>query len=96
MLVGMLQNPAMYNPVRRTEKTFTRRSVVLKQMEKAGFITEQEYDSLKNLPLLPKRDINGNYKLASTLGILTFIVCSVVSLITYRNSSASKNEEDFQ
>lgn len=39
---------------------------------------------------------NGNYKLASTLGILTFIVCSIVSLITYRNSSASKNEEDFQ
>ena len=39
---------------------------------------------------------NQNYKLASTLGILTFIVCSVVSLITYRYSSASKNEEDFQ
>ncbi len=37
-----------------------------------------------------------NYKLASCLGILTFIVCSIVSLITYRNSSASKNEEDFQ
>lgn len=39
---------------------------------------------------------NQNYKLASTLGILTFIVCSVVSLITYRNSSARKSEEDFQ
>ena len=39
---------------------------------------------------------NSNYKLASTLGILTFVVCSVVSLFTYRNSSASKNEEDFQ
>lgn len=38
---------------------------------------------------------NGNYKLASTLGILTFIVCSIVSLITYRNSSANKNEGDF-
>ena len=38
---------------------------------------------------------NGNYKLASTLGILTFLVCSIVSLITYRNSSATKNEEDF-
>ena len=37
-----------------------------------------------------------NYKLASALGILTFVVCSVVSLITYRHSSASKNEEDFQ
>ena len=39
---------------------------------------------------------NGNYKLASTIGILTFLVCSIVSLITYRNSAASKNEEDFQ
>ena len=39
---------------------------------------------------------NSNYKLASTLGILTFLVCSIVSLITYRHSSATKNEEDFQ
>ena len=39
---------------------------------------------------------NSNYKLASTLGILTFIVCSLVSLITYSKSSASKNEGDFQ
>ena len=38
---------------------------------------------------------NSNYKLASTLGILTFLVCSIVSLITYRHSSATKNEEDF-
>lgn len=37
-----------------------------------------------------------DYKLASVLGILTFVVCSIVSLITYRHSSASKNEEDFQ
>ncbi|MCR5394256.1 MAG: transglycosylase domain-containing protein [Bacteroidales bacterium] len=66
MLIGMLQNPALYNPVRRTEKTFQRRSVVLKQMEKAGFIDAQAYDSLKALPLLPKRDINGNYKLANS------------------------------
>ena len=36
-----------------------------------------------------------NYKLASTIGILTFVVCSIVSLITYRNSSATKNEGDF-
>ena len=36
-----------------------------------------------------------NYKLASTIGILTFVVCSIVSLITYKNSSATKNEGDF-
>lgn len=38
----------------------------------------------------------GNYNLASTIGILTFIICSIVSLITYRRSSSTKNEEDFQ
>ncbi len=38
---------------------------------------------------------NSNYKLASTLGILTFLVSAIVSLITYRHSSATKNEEDF-
>ena len=66
MLIGMLQNPALYNPVRHTERTFQRRSVVLKQMVKAGFVDEQQYDSLKNLPLLPKRDVNGNYRLANS------------------------------
>lgn len=66
MLVGMLQNPALYNPVRRPEKTMQRRSVVLSQMEKAGFINQQEYDSLKVLPLLPKTDKNGNYRLCHT------------------------------
>lgn len=66
MLVGMLQNPALYNPIRRTDRTTQRRSVVLKQMEKAGFITVQQYDSLKMLPLLPQTDIKGKYKLAHT------------------------------
>lgn len=64
MLVGMLQNPALYNPVRRSERTSQRRSVVLSQMQKAGFITQEEYDSLKQLPLLPKTDVNGNYMLS--------------------------------
>lgn len=51
MLVGMLKNPALYNPVRRKEKTQNRRNVVLSQMSKAGFITEAECDSLSKIPL---------------------------------------------
>ena len=51
MLVGMLKNPALYNPVRRKEKTQARRNVVLSQMEKAGYITKAECDSLCQLPL---------------------------------------------
>ncbi len=51
MLVGMLKNPALFNPVRRPDTTLTRRMVVLDQMRKNGFLTDQVYDSLKALPL---------------------------------------------
>lgn len=51
MLVGMFKNPALYNPIRRPEKTQARRNVVLSQMAKYGVITPEERDSLKQLPL---------------------------------------------
>ncbi len=50
-LVGMCKNPSFYNPVRRNERTRLRRNVVLAQMEKSGYITEAEKDSLQQLPL---------------------------------------------
>ena len=50
-LVGMLKNPALFNPVRRPDTTKHRRMVVLKQMEKNKIITRSEYDSLRVLPL---------------------------------------------
>lgn len=51
MLVGMLKNPSLYNPVRFPEKALQRRNVVLKQMERYGKIESTEYDSLKTIPL---------------------------------------------
>ena len=50
-LVGMLKNSSLYNPVRFNERTKNRRNVVLNQMRKADFITSEQYDSLKLLPL---------------------------------------------
>lgn len=50
-LVGMCKNPSLYNPVRHNERSRGRRNVVLDQMRKAGYITEEECDSLQNLPL---------------------------------------------
>ncbi|MEA3449245.1 MAG: transglycosylase domain-containing protein [Bacteroidota bacterium] len=51
MLVGMVKNPSLYNPLRFPENTTTRRNVVLNQMEKYGFIEEDICDSIKKLPL---------------------------------------------
>ena len=51
MLVGMAKNPALFNPVRRPERTLGRRNVVLNQMFRYGKISRTQYDSLRMLPL---------------------------------------------
>jgi penicillin-binding protein 1A len=50
-LVGMFKSPSIYNPKSNPENAHRRRMVVLKQMQKNNFLTQQEYDSLKVLPL---------------------------------------------
>ncbi len=51
MLVGMAQNSSYYNPLRRPELTHKRRNIVLSQMLKYNYIEQNQYDSLKLLPL---------------------------------------------
>ncbi len=51
MLVGMLKNSSLYNPIRRPEMVTQRRNVVLKQMEKNEFISTQVKDSLQQTDL---------------------------------------------
>ena len=59
MLVGMLKNPALYNPNRRKEITELRRNVVLYQMKKYEFISDTLHDTLIRKP------INLDFKQAS-------------------------------
>lgn len=51
MLVGMFKNSSLYNPRRNAEGTINRRNVVLSQMHKYGYISEQFKDSLQKRPL---------------------------------------------
>lgn len=51
VLIGMLKNPSLYNPVRFPEKSEKRRNVVLKQMQRYGKISQAAYDSLRVIPL---------------------------------------------
>lgn len=51
LLVGMLKNPSLYNPIRFPEKATKRREVVLKQMQKNDLLTQVAYDTLRVKPL---------------------------------------------
>lgn len=55
MLVGMCKNPSLYNPASRRkatqERALNRRNVVLGQMKKYKFITEEEFEKYKSEPL---------------------------------------------
>ena len=51
MLVGMLKNSSLYNPLRRPELVLNRRNVVFGQMVRYNRISESEADSLRALPL---------------------------------------------
>ena len=51
MLVGMLQNSSLYNPIRRPELVTSRRNIVFQQMLRNEMLTQKEVDSLQQLPL---------------------------------------------
>lgn len=51
VLVGMLKNSALYNPVRDSGMMARRRNVVLSQMAKYGFIAPAVADSVRQLPI---------------------------------------------
>ncbi len=52
MLVGMLKNPSLFNPVRRMEKTKARRNTVFGQMVKNGFLTDAQKAQLEKKPIV--------------------------------------------
>lgn len=56
MLVGMLKNSSLYNPLRRPEMVRSRRNIVYQQMLRNKLITEEQRDSLAALPI--KLDFN--------------------------------------
>ena len=50
-LVGMVNKPTRYNPVINPEKSLVRRNFVISQMEKAGYITKHQKDSIQQVPI---------------------------------------------
>jgi len=51
VLVGLVNAPTRYSPVRNPERSLARRNFVLSQMYKYEFLTKHKYDSLVRIPL---------------------------------------------
>ncbi len=56
LLVGMVNKPTRYNPVLNPERSLERRNFVIGQMEKNGYLSEAQRDSIQAIP------INLNYQ----------------------------------
>ncbi|MBD79080.1 MAG: penicillin-binding protein [Crocinitomicaceae bacterium] len=52
VLVGMAKNPSRYNPRRFPERSLNRRNTVLMQLVRNEYLTQAEYDSLKEIPIV--------------------------------------------
>lgn len=52
VLVGMVQNPSYYNPVRFPDRCLERRNIVLHEMHEAGKLTDEDYQRARETPLV--------------------------------------------
>ena len=67
VLVGMLQNPSLFNPRQRPKNALLKRNEVLAKLFRRGYIkSKASYDSLRNLPIELKFSVqNQNQSLAA-------------------------------
>uniref|UniRef100_UPI0032168824 transglycosylase domain-containing protein n=1 Tax=uncultured Draconibacterium sp. TaxID=1573823 RepID=UPI0032168824 len=94
MLVGMAKNSSLFNPIRRPELVQQRRNVVLRQMEKYGYITPEEKDSAQKLPL----DLEYNkvdYKLGAAPYLREYLRLTLSAKKPERENYASWQEQKY-
>ncbi len=51
ILIGMLKGPSFYNPIRNPERALARRNTVLENMHNANYLSDEETERNKELPL---------------------------------------------
>lgn len=51
MLIGMVNKPTRYNPALNPDKALQRRNFVIGQMQKAGYLSKEQRDSIRQIPI---------------------------------------------
>lgn len=52
VLIGMLKGTTLYNPIRNPDKSKARRNIVLSQMQREGYINNEQYIAYSKEPLI--------------------------------------------
>lgn len=86
LLIGILQRPSWLSPVRHPDRAMERRNVVLKQMERYDYLSEEEYDSIRNIPI----DMSSYRIQDHTAGLATYFREYLRSVLTEWCNSHSK------
>lgn len=60
VLVGLLQNPSLYNPYYHPDNAFRKRNQVLRKLHRHHYITSRAYDSLKALRIALEYDVQNH------------------------------------
>ncbi|MDD3567356.1 MAG: transglycosylase domain-containing protein [Bacteroidales bacterium] len=77
LLVGVVNAPTRYSPVRNPDQSLSRRNFVISQMAKYNFITEAERDSISSIP------IELNFRVQDhNVGLATYFRGSLQILLT--------------
>ena len=63
LLAGLIKSPSKYSPINKEQECLNRRNLVLKEMQKDGYITEEEFERAKSEPI----GINLHYENANKL-----------------------------
>ncbi len=66
VLVGVLKAPTYYNPFRNYNNAFRRRNTVLFQMQRYGYLTLSQYDSISKMPIKAKLTVENAEEGAGT------------------------------
>lgn len=51
LMAGIVNAPTRFSPVRNPERSLARRNLVLQKMTENGYLTQQQYDSISEIPI---------------------------------------------
>jgi penicillin-binding protein 1A len=90
VLVGLVNGPTMYSPVRNPERSLKRRNHVISQMCKYGFISQAESDSIKAIPI----DISKYSQQDHNSGLAPYFREMLKKTMTAKKPEASRYNND--